>query len=65
MNTGPVPGCPKIHSWTVRLEARQELLRRWKTGDYRCNGTHWCGKHQAYHLTSHAKYNGNNYRYRD
>lgn len=65
MNTGPVPGCPKINSWTERIEARAELLRRWEKGDFRPNGTHWCKWHQAYHLTSHAKTSGNNYQYRD
>jgi hypothetical protein len=65
MNTGPVPGCEKIYSWTERLEARAELLSRWADGDFRCNGTHWCGRHHAYHLTSQAKHNGKNYRYRD
>ena len=64
-SVGPTPGCPKINSWTDRLEARAELLRQWQTGDFRCNGTHWCASHAAYHLTSHAKNNGTNYSYRD
>lgn len=62
---GPVPGCPKIHSWTERLDARRELLRQWKIGNFICNGTHWCNQHDAYHLTSHAKTTGRNYAYRD
>lgn len=62
---GPVPKCSKLHSWTDRLDARAELLRRWALKDFRPNGTHWCVDHQAYHLTSHAKNNGSNYSYRD
>ena len=62
---GALPGCPKIHTWTLRKEARAELLRRWRIKDFRCNGTHWCHDHQGFHLTSHAKHNGNNYAYRD
>lgn len=62
---GAVPRCPKIHSWTSRIDARAELLRRWKMGDFQPNGTHWCEDHKAYHLTSHAKNNGTNYSYRD
>jgi hypothetical protein len=65
MKTDPVPGCPKVQSWTSRIEARAELLRRWQRGDMRCNGTHWCKSHKAFHLTSHAKYRGSNYMYRD
>lgn len=61
----PKPKCLKIYSWTDRKEARTELLRQWARGDYRCNGTHWCGQHAAFHLTSHAKSNGKNYLYRD
>lgn len=65
MKIKPVPGCPKIYGWAERLEAREELLRQWQRGDFRRNGTHWCGRHGVYHLTSHATKNGNNYRYRD
>jgi hypothetical protein len=61
----PVPGCQKLYGWTDRLEAREYLLKRWERGDMRCNGTHWCARHEMYHLTSKAKTSGKNYRYRD
>jgi hypothetical protein len=65
MKVDPVPGCSKIYGWTSRIEARAELLRRWKKGNQRCNGTYWCKSHEAFHLTSHAEYRGKNYLYRD
>lgn len=62
---GPVPGCPKVHWWESRKDARAELLRQWAEGDFRLNGTHWCNDHKGFHLTSHAHHNGRNYSYRD
>lgn len=50
--------CHKIMTFGSRKDARQKLLERWASGDFRLRRSHWCEEHQAWHLTSKTIYRG-------
>jgi hypothetical protein len=58
-------GCGKTKTFKGRREAREELLRKWESGDFTLSGSHWCPVHRGFHLTKKMTRNGNNYAYRE
>jgi len=57
--------CVKTKSWTLRKDARENMLARWARGDFRVCRTHWCDQHRAYHLTSQTSRGGRDWNYKD
>jgi hypothetical protein len=57
--------CTKKGSFKLRYDARARLLELWSQGHWHLRRTHWCGKHQAFHLTRSPPPGGKNWLYKD